>query len=89
MRSILTDERLKNIEPRMIELIENEIMDNGSPVNWDDIAGLEFAKKTIQEIVVWPMLRPDIFTGLRGPPRGMLFHQIKMTLNGTKSYAGA
>ncbi|XP_057369080.1 fidgetin-like protein 1 isoform X2 [Daphnia carinata] len=68
----IIDERLKNIEPRMIELIENEIMDNGSPVNWDDIAGLEFAKKTIQEIVVWPMLRPDIFTGLRGPPRGIL-----------------
>ena len=56
----------------MIELIENEIMDNGAPVNWDDIAGLEFAKNTIKEIVVWPMLRPDIFTGLRGPPRGNL-----------------
>lgn len=70
---LFTDERLKNIEPRMVELIENEIMDNGSPVNWDDIAGLEFAKKTIQEIVVWPMLRPDIFTGLRGPPRGKFF----------------
>jgi len=56
----------------MVEMIENEIMYNGSPVNWDDIAGLEFAKKTIKEIVVWPMLRPDIFTGLRGPPRGIL-----------------
>lgn len=56
----------------MIELIENEIMDNGAPVSWDDIAGLEFAKNTIKEIVVWPMLRPDIFTGLRGPPRGKL-----------------
>lgn len=70
--NLWTDERLKNIEPRMIELIENEIMDNGAPVNWDDIAGLEFAKNTIKEIVVWPMLRPDIFTGLRGPPRGKL-----------------
>ena len=66
------DERLKNIEPRMIELIENEIMDHGPPVHWDDIAGLEFAKKTIKEIVVWPMLRPDLFSGLRGPPRGIL-----------------
>lgn len=27
---------------------------------------------SVQEIVVWPMLRPDIFTGLRGPPKGIL-----------------
>ncbi|XP_007423490.1 fidgetin-like protein 1 [Python bivittatus] len=67
-----TDERLKNIEPKMIELIMHEIMDHGPPVNWDDIAGVEFAKTTIKEIVVWPMLRPDIFTGLRGPPKGIL-----------------
>ncbi|XP_029445593.1 fidgetin-like protein 1 isoform X2 [Rhinatrema bivittatum] len=66
------DERLKNFEPKMIELIKSEIMDHGPPVNWDDIAGLEFAKETIREIVVWPMLRPDIFTGLRGPPKGIL-----------------
>ncbi|XP_042882751.1 fidgetin-like protein 1 isoform X2 [Penaeus japonicus] len=69
---LLTDERLKNIEPKMVELIMNEIMDSGPPVSWDDIAGLELAKTTIQEIVVWPMLRPDIFTGLRGPPKGIL-----------------
>ncbi|XP_049808507.1 fidgetin-like protein 1 [Schistocerca nitens] len=66
------DERLKNIDPKMIELIRNEIMDCGAPITWDDIAGLEFAKSTIQEIVVWPMLRPDIFTGLRRPPKGIL-----------------
>ncbi|XP_055149127.1 fidgetin-like protein 1 isoform X1 [Symphalangus syndactylus] len=66
------DERLKNLEPKMIELIMNEIMDHGPPVNWEDIAGVEFAKATIKEIVVWPMLRPDIFTGLRGPPKGIL-----------------
>ncbi|XP_069679012.1 fidgetin-like protein 1 isoform X2 [Periplaneta americana] len=66
------DERLKNIDPKMVALIKNEIMDNGTPVTWDDIAGLEFAKATIQEVVVWPLLRPDIFTGLRRPPKGIL-----------------
>lgn len=35
-----------------------QIMDQGPQLSWDDIAGLEFAKKTIKEIVVWPMLRP-------------------------------
>lgn len=67
-----TDDQLKNIEPKMIELIMQEIMDHGPPVHWDDIAGVEFAKATIKEIVVWPMLRPDLFTGLRGPPKGIL-----------------
>ncbi|XP_057361314.1 fidgetin-like protein 1 [Manis pentadactyla] len=66
------EERLKNLEPKMIELIMNEIVDHGPPVNWEDIAGVEFAKATIKEIVVWPMMRPDIFIGLRGPPKGIL-----------------
>lgn len=66
------DERLKNIDPKMIELIKSEIMDCGNPIHWNDIAGLEFAKSAIQEAVIWPMLRPDIFTGLRRPPKGIL-----------------
>ena len=39
---------------------------------WNDIAGLTDAKRSITEIVVWPMQRPDIFTGLRRPPKGLL-----------------
>lgn len=66
------DERLKGIDEKLIEMIRNEIMDSGALVTWDDVAGLEHAKKIIKEIVVLPMLRPDIFTGLRRPPKGML-----------------
>ncbi|KAB0802490.1 hypothetical protein PPYR_04676 [Photinus pyralis] len=66
------DERLKNIDPKMVELIRSEIMDNAPVVQWDEIAGLESAKNAIHEAVVWPMLRPDIFTGLRKPPKGIL-----------------
>jgi SpoVK/Ycf46/Vps4 family AAA+-type ATPase len=66
------DPRYKNIDPKMIEMIENEIVDNSPGISWDDIAGLDFAKSSVQEIVVWPMLRPDLFTGLRGPPKGLL-----------------
>ncbi|KAG8320267.1 Fidgetin-like protein 1 [Homalodisca vitripennis] len=68
----LQDDRLKLIDPKLVELIRSEIMDYGPPVHWDDIAGLIYAKATIQEIVVLPMLRPDIFTGLRRPPKGIL-----------------
>ncbi|ETN61295.1 aaa atpase [Anopheles darlingi] len=68
----IIDERLKNIDPKMVELIRSEIMDRFQPLSWDDIAGLEYAKTIIKEAVVWPILRPDIFTGLRKPPRGIL-----------------
>lgn len=66
------DERLRNIDPNMIELIKNEIMDSGKTITWNDIAGLECIKKIVKEVVVFPMLRPDIFTGLRRPPKGIL-----------------
>jgi AAA+ superfamily predicted ATPase len=66
------DERYKNIDPKMVETIKNEIMDTGSPVDWSDIAGLEFVKQTLMMVVVYPLLNPEIFTGLRAPARGVL-----------------
>ena len=66
------DERYKNVDPKMVELIKNEIMDTGAPIAWDDIAGLEFVKETLREVVVFPLLHPEIFTGLRAPARGIL-----------------
>lgn len=41
-------------------------------VTFEQIAGLEFAKKSVIELVCWPMARPDIFTGLRSLPKGLL-----------------
>ncbi|XP_011203694.2 fidgetin-like protein 1 [Bactrocera dorsalis] len=66
------DERLKNIDSKMVDLIKNEIMHKYKNMDWDDIAGLEYVKSIIKEAVVYPLLRPDIFTGLRRPPRGIL-----------------
>ena len=42
------DERYKNIDEKMIELITNEIMDKGAPIHWDDIAGLNYVKTTVK-----------------------------------------
>jgi SpoVK/Ycf46/Vps4 family AAA+-type ATPase len=50
------DERLKNIEPKMVALIQSEIIDNKTAVTWDDIAGLEFAKSTIQVLCAHSLL---------------------------------
>uniref|UniRef100_A0A1I8IST7 AAA domain-containing protein n=1 Tax=Macrostomum lignano TaxID=282301 RepID=A0A1I8IST7_9PLAT len=67
------DERLRGLDVKLVETILREVMDSAPSIGWDDIAGLEFAKATIKEIIVFPMLRPDIFTtGIRGPPKGLL-----------------
>ena len=34
------NDKLKHLDPKMVELIQNEIMDKGSPITWSDIAGL-------------------------------------------------
>jgi SpoVK/Ycf46/Vps4 family AAA+-type ATPase len=52
--------------------ILEEMLDKSPGVHWGDIAGLEFAKQTLQEAVILPNLRPDLFTGLRSPPKGVL-----------------
>lgn len=60
------------MDPKLVGMIESEIIYQGAKITWDDIAGLKHAKRTMTEIVVWPMKRPDIFTGLRACPKGLL-----------------
>ncbi|XP_039613439.1 fidgetin isoform X2 [Polypterus senegalus] len=67
------DEQLKNTDQHLVELVTNEIVSQAPPVDWSDIAGLELAKATIKEEVLWPMLRPDVFSGLTALPRSILF----------------
>jgi fidgetin-like protein 1 len=67
-------EALKGLDKELIEKIENEILDSGDTVTFDDIAGLDHAKATVQELVCWPMKRPDLFTGLRRGPNGLLLY---------------
>lgn len=65
-------ERLKHCDPELVKRIEQEIMEKGERVTFDDVAGLQSAKDAITEMVVWPMKRPEFFTGLRAVPKGML-----------------
>ncbi|CAL8334234.1 unnamed protein product [Lota lota] len=63
---------LRNVDPKMADLILNEVVHSGVSVRFDDIAGQEVAKQALQEIVILPALRPELFTGLRSPARGLL-----------------
>ncbi|CAH6722400.1 protein Sap1p [[Candida] jaroonii] len=69
------DEILKSIRGIDYESgkqILNDIVVHGDEVFWDDIVGLDQAKNSLKEAVVYPFLRPDLFKGLREPIRGML-----------------
>ncbi|GMT12360.1 hypothetical protein PFISCL1PPCAC_3657, partial [Pristionchus fissidentatus] len=70
--SLANEPSLKHLDNNIVSLIESEIMSLSATTTWADVAGLEGAKKVLKEIVVWPFLRPDIFKGIRAPPKGVL-----------------
>lgn len=64
--------KLKNIDTSHAKLILDEVVENGKNVIFDDIGGMANAKQVLREIVILPALRPELFTGLRAPTRGLL-----------------
>lgn len=62
----------KNIDQKLANTILDEVLIEKPEVEWQNIAGLSYAKQTLNEIVILPLLRPELFTGLRAPARGVL-----------------
>ncbi|CAK0782735.1 hypothetical protein CVIRNUC_005930 [Coccomyxa viridis] len=61
-------------EARLREVIEGEVLDRRPSIRWKDIAGLAGAKQALQEMVILPAQRADLFQGLRAPARGLLLY---------------
>lgn len=65
-------EELRQFDKNLIDKIESDIISKGQPIKFSDIAGLDFVKRCVNELICWPMSRPDLFQGLRALPRGLL-----------------
>lgn len=61
-----------HMEP-MYKRIEDEIVDKSPGVKFSEVKGLRDVKQALFETIIMPTSRPDIFTGIRAPPRGLLF----------------
>eukprot|EP01063_Lacrimia_lanifica_P026824 TRINITY_DN3679_c0_g3_i1.p1 TRINITY_DN3679_c0_g3~~TRINITY_DN3679_c0_g3_i1.p1 ORF type:complete len:510 (+),score=201.52 TRINITY_DN3679_c0_g3_i1:85-1614(+) len=69
----LAKELVKKYEKRFVEDILSDIVHpEDIKTTWGTVTGLEECKQHLAEAVVYPMLRADLFGGLRAPPRGVL-----------------
>jgi spastin len=65
-------DNFKGVDKKLAQNILDEIYDPNADVNFDTIAGQEVAKQALREMIILPTIRPELFTGLRSPPKGLL-----------------
>ncbi|KAJ4757567.1 Katanin p60 ATPase-containing subunit A1 [Rhynchospora pubera] len=58
--------------PDLAAMLERDLLDKNPGVRWDDVAGLSEVKTLLQEAIVFPLLKPQYFQGIRKPYRGVL-----------------
>jgi SpoVK/Ycf46/Vps4 family AAA+-type ATPase len=64
-----------NIDSEMRGRIEGEMITSATGITFADVIGLEGVKQALNEMVILPALRPDIFTGgLRKASTGLLLY---------------
>eukprot|EP01062_Namystynia_karyoxenos_P021097 TRINITY_DN179_c0_g2_i1.p1 TRINITY_DN179_c0_g2~~TRINITY_DN179_c0_g2_i1.p1 ORF type:complete len:466 (+),score=149.64 TRINITY_DN179_c0_g2_i1:83-1399(+) len=72
-RSAPGSELLKRHDRKHIEAILNDVVDPESiGVRMKDVTGLDASKQHLREAVILPITRPELFSGLREPPKGVL-----------------
>ncbi|XP_064833289.1 katanin p60 ATPase-containing subunit A-like 2 isoform X2 [Oncorhynchus masou masou] len=55
-------------------VISRDIYLQNPAVRWDDIIGLQAAKRLVKEAVVYPIKYPQLFTGILSPWKGLLLY---------------
>lgn len=59
-------------EDEIESAISSVIVREKPNVKWEDVAGMESAKRALREAIILPMSRPDLFKGARKPWKGIL-----------------
>ncbi|TKY48123.1 Katanin p60 ATPase-containing subunit A1 [Spatholobus suberectus] len=59
-------------DPDLAEMLERDVLETSPGVRWDDVAGLNEAKRLLEEAVVLPLWMPEYFQGIRRPWKGVL-----------------
>ena len=68
--------RLDYDKDPLVQQVKNDLYVDPSELQhttWNDIAGLARAKQSLQESAILPLLRPDLFSGLRKPQNILLY----------------
>ncbi|XP_078742121.1 katanin p60 ATPase-containing subunit A-like 2 isoform X2 [Lampetra fluviatilis] len=58
----------------LASIISRDIYLQNPNVRWDDIIGLDAAKRLVKEAVVYPIKYPQLFTGILSPWKGLLLY---------------
>ena len=59
---------------QLVAVVSREIYQHSPNIKFDDIIGLENAKRLLKEAIQLPISYPSIFTGILRPWRGILLH---------------
>ena len=64
--------RYEGPDQELMAMLERDVLNRSPSVHWNDIAGLNEAKRILEEAVVLPLWMPDYFKGIRRPWKGVL-----------------
>ena len=73
--SQVKDQNVLDDDPeRLRGALSSAIVSEKPDVKWDDVAGLEGAKVSLQEAIILPLKFPNLFVGKRKPWKGILLY---------------
>jgi len=61
-------------DKKLMGKLSDIILTKKPDIKWDDVAGLELAKRSLKETVILPVRFPDLFSGKRRPFGGILLY---------------